>query len=279
VNQPKLVKLYSENSDFQRIETLQRNRTTRSRSREFFVEGVRPINQAIENGWAINAFVYSREKRLSRWAEELLAQPIATTHYELPLRLVEKLSDKKDTSELLALVAMPPDDLARIPMQPNLLVVVFDRPANPGNLGAIIRSCDALRVDGLIITGHAVDLYDPETIRATTGSFFAVPAVRLASHQQLAPWFEQVRNRTGSLQIVGTSAKAELPIAKCDFTPPTVLVIGNETHGLGEAYRALCDHMVTIPMDGSATSLNVACATSIMLYEIDRQRRRSPREK
>lgn len=278
MNPPKLVKLYSENSDFQRIETLQRNRIKRGRSREFFVEGVRPINQALENGWTINAFVYTREKRLSHWAQELLARPIAATHYELPLRLIEKISDKEDTSELLAVVAMPPDDLARIPMRPNLLVVVFDRPASPGNLGALIRSCDALRVDGLIITGHAVDLYDPETIRATTGSFFAVPAVRLASHQQLVPWFEQVRNTLGALQIVGTSAQAQISIAECDFTPPTVLVIGNETHGLGEAYRALCDRMATIPMDGSATSLNVACAASIMLYEIDRQRRHSTRE-
>jgi TrmH family RNA methyltransferase len=278
VNQPKLVKLYSENSDFQHIETLQRSRTKRSRSREFFVEGVRPINQAIENGWTINALVYAREKRLSHWAQDLLARPIAATHYELPLRLIEKLSDKEDTSELLALVAMPPDDLARLPVRRNLLVVVFDRPASPGNLGALIRSCDALRVDGLIITGHAVDLYAPETIRATTGSFFAVPAVRLASRQALAPWFDQVRAKLGALQIVGTSAKARLPIAECDFTSPTVLVIGNETHGLGEAYRALCDRMTAVPMDGSATSLNVACAASIMLYEIDRQRRNAARE-
>jgi TrmH family RNA methyltransferase len=133
-------------------------------------------------------------------------------------------------------------------------------------------------VDGLIITGHAVDLYDPEAIRATTGSFFTVPAVRLASHQELVPWFDQVRAKLGALQIIGTSAKARLPIADCDFTPPTVLVIGNETHGLGEAYRALCNRMATIAMDGSATSLNVACAASIMLYEIDRQRRNAARE-
>lgn len=274
---PKLVKLYSENSDFQHIETLRRNRTKRNRSREFFVEGVRAIQQAIHNGWTINAFVYSRDKRLSRWAEDILARPIAKTHYELPLKLVEKLSDKQDTSELLALVAMPQDDLARIPVRTHLLSVVLDRPANPGNLGAILRSCDALRADGLIITGHAVDLYDPETIRATTGSFFAVPAIRLASHHQVLPWFKHVRDRLGPLQIVGTSAKAKLSIADRDFTLPTVLVIGNETHGLGENYRSLCDCMVTIPMHGSATSLNVACATSIILYEVDRQRRNSTR--
>ena len=70
-----------------------------------------------------------------------------------PAPLMEKLSQKEDTSELIAIVAMPADDLARIPERENLLVVVVDRPTNPGNLGTVIRSCDALRVDGVIIDG------------------------------------------------------------------------------------------------------------------------------
>ena len=150
--------------------------------------------------------------------------------------------------------------------------MVFDRPANPGNLGTVIRSCDALRVDGVIITGHAVDLYDPETIRATAGSFFAVPTVRLPSQNELVPWLEGLRRRLPRLQVVGTSAKAQSPSRSTISRAPTVLLIGNENHGLSENYRALCDAMVTIPMYGSATSLNVACATSILLYEIARQR-------
>ena len=151
--------------------------------------------------------------------------------------------------------------------------MVFDRPASPGNLGTIIRSCDALHVDGLVITGHAADLYDPETISATTGSFFALPVVRLPSRKELMPWFATIEQTIGSFQIVGSSAKAEEEITTHDFTKPTILVIGNETWGLSAGYKELCDSIVRIPIYGSATSLNVACAASVMLYEIDRQRR------
>lgn len=267
-----IIRIYTENAEFQHIETLRRNRTKRSRSGEFFVEGVRPINQALQHRWTINALVYSREKRLSDWAEGVIANAGAKILYELPAALMEKLSQKEEASELLAIVAMPADAVSRIPARDSLLAVVFDRPASPGNLGTVIRSCDALGVDGLIITGHAVDLYDPETIRATTGSFFSVPMVRLPSHTELIPWLDGLRRRFGSLRVVGTSAKATIPVYKHDFTAPTVLLIGNENHGLSESYRALCDVMVTIPMAGSATSLNVACATSILLYEVARQR-------
>jgi len=272
-----ITKILTENSDFQYIETIQRNRTKRNRSGEFVVEGVRAIKQAVRNHWTINALVYSRDRRISDWAEGVIEHSGAKVHFVLSTPLMEKLSEKEDTSELIAITAMPADDLARIPERKNLLVVVLDRPTNPGNLGTIIRSCDALRVDGVIITGHSVDLYDPETVRATTGSFFSLPVIRLPSFNVLIPWFEGLKQRLDRLQIAGTSAKAEISIQNYDFTEPTILLVGNESHGLSENARALCDAMVTIPMYGSATSLNVACATSILLYEVDRQRRTGER--
>jgi len=268
-----IIKINTKNSEFQYIETLRRNRVKRGQAGEFFVEGVRSIDQALRNGWQINALVYTREKRLSDWATGVLSRANAQRHNELPANLLGELSQKEEPSELLALAAIPTDDLSRLPQRANPLVVVLDRPILPGNIGAIIRSCDALRVDGLIITGHSADLYDPETIRASTGSFFSMPATRLPSHKELLPWLEQMKASHPSLQVIGTSAKAAAPINAHDFRVPTVLVAGNETHGISESYRALCDAMVTIPMSGSASSLNLAIATSIILYEVDRQRR------
>ena len=142
----------------------------------------------------------------------------------------------------------------------------FDRPASPGNLGSIIRSCDALHADGLVITGHAVDLYDPETISATTGSFFALPVVRQAGFSDLLPWFDQIRAKLGTFQLIGTSEDAPETIDQHDFQGATLLALGNETWGLSAAYQQSCNMLVKIPMSGSASSLNVASAASILLY-------------
>lgn len=270
---PRVIKVYSENNHYQHAEVLKRNRAKRQQYGEFYLEGVTPINRAIESGWPMRALIYSAERRLSKWAQEVIANSTAETHLELSRDLMAKLSDKDEPSEVVALVAMPPDDLSRIQIGPNLLVVAFDRPSNPGNLGTIVRSCDALRADGLIISGHAVDLYDPQTIRATVGSLFSLPVVRSPSHSALRSWFAQVRRQIGDLQVVGTSASAEQDILDIDLTRPTVIAIGNETLGLSSSYRELCDVLIRIPIYGSATSLNVACAASIVLYEADRQRR------
>lgn len=272
MKRPEQIKIFTENNDFQYIETLRRNRTKRFRAREFFVEGVRAVNQAIQYHWQITALIYSRDRELSHWAEDVLAATPVQRHYSLPQHLMDRISQKEDTSEIIALVQMPEENLDRIPIQQNALIVVLDRPSSPGNLGTIIRSSDALGVHGIVMTGHAADLYDPETIRATTGSFFAVPVIPLTSYQDLIPWVNRLRNELPDLQLVGTSAKSSLPINEVNFRQPTMVFIGNETAGLSENNRSLCDRMVTIPMGGSASSMNVACATSIILYEISRQR-------
>ncbi len=273
---PKITHIRSEDANFQYLETIQRNRAKRHQLKQFIFEGVRPVTQALQYGWDIRLLAYSREKRLSDWAEGILNSCPAPQHYELPIDLLHKISQKDEPSEILAVAAMAEDCLERIPEKDPLLVLVLDRPGNPGNLGTIIRTCDALGGSGIVVTGHAADLYDPETIRATTGSFFAVPVVRQPSHKELLPWFEALRQRHHGLQIVGTSAKAQKPIHALDLTGPVILLIGNENHGLSQAYRELCDAMVTIPMaGGSASSLNAASAASIMLYEVSRQRHQS----
>ena len=271
---PKIVRIYSENATFQLIEALRRNREKRQKQHEFLVEGVRQINLAVQQGWTIKAWLYTPEHKPSDWASKLLEHSAAPIHYELSAPLLAKLSSKEETSELLALVAMPEDKLERIPIRPNLLVLIFDRPANPGNLGTLIRSADSLGVDGLVITGHAADLYDPETISASVGTLFTLPTVRVGSPRALEPWFDQIRAAIGAFAIVGSSAKAEYEIDQHDWTQPTLLVIGNETVGMSAHYRDLCNVIVKIPMSGSASSLNVACAASILLYEIQRQRRK-----
>lgn len=267
-------KIHSKNAVYQKFEVLKTNRNKRYRYFEFFVEGVRNINEAVANGWEITSFLYAPEKPLSNWARELLRTVKTQINYELPEGLMAELSGKTDTSELLAVVEMKPDDLSRLPLNENPLFALFDRPSNKGNLGSILRSCDAMGVDGLIITGHAVDLYEPEVIAASMGSFFHVPAVRVPDNEQLFAWIAMMRERCSGFQVVGTTAHKEMNIADVDFNRPTLLLIGNETEGLNRTFKEICDVLATIPMGGnsSASSLNVACAATVLFYEAARQR-------
>ena len=263
----KAIRLYSENNDFQFAETLKNNRTKRQKARRFFVEGVRNITQAVAHSFELEAFYSTYGARLSDWATDILRQAGAETHYQLPAELMAKLSDKHQPSELVAVVRMPEDDLSRISAPPGARLVLVDRPSNPGNLGTLLRSCDAFNVSGVIITGHAVDLYEPLVLRASMGSFFAVPIVRLPSHRELMDWTRRLRAEPAGLQVIGTSAKSELNVRDEPLSSRVLLLFGNETTGLSAAYRELCDKVVTIPMAGSASSLNLSCAASIVLYE------------
>ncbi|MFA4941428.1 MAG: TrmH family RNA methyltransferase [Patescibacteria group bacterium] len=267
----KTVKISTENAEFQVINALKTNREKRNH-KGFIFEGVRNINNAIKYGWDIKSFFFSSEKGLSGWARNILKNSQAECCYDLSLYLLNILSNKEEPSELLALANISKDNLSKITIKKDLLVVVFDRPSSPGNLGTIIRSCDAIGADGLIITGHAVDVYDPETISATTGSLFSLPIVRLSSQNELELWIQKVKKILPSLEVVGTDENGAETIYEHDFKKPAIILAGSEKWGLSAGYKELADVMVKIPMQGSASSLNVAVATSIIISEVKRQR-------
>ena len=263
---PRSRTIRSANADFQLALALRDNRRQRARQGRFLVEGVRSIDAAIAGGWTIDSFWLAGGQPLSRWARDLLESGVARTHVELTATLMEQLSSKDETSELVALVDVPPDDLERIPRRADGLLVVLDRPASPGNLGSVIRSADALGADGVVVVGHAADVYEPQTVRASQGSLFALPVVRVESQDELEPRLE-------GLRVVGTSARGDAAVDDVDLRRGTALVLGNETKGLSWAWRERADTLVRIPQHGSASSLNLAAAAAILLYEADRQRR------
>jgi TrmH family RNA methyltransferase len=271
---PRHLEVSTANTAFQRIDVLRRNRNKRHRYGEFVVEGVRAINGALAGDWTVRSFAYPRDRQLSRWTTDILATSTAESHLAVAPALFDTISEKEDSSELLAVVAMRPDSVERIPTGPGMAVVVVDRPGSPGNLGTLIRSCDAFGVAGVIVTGHGVDLYEPATIRASVGSFFSVPCIALESHREGAEWVGELRGSYSGLTVVGTSARASSELRDFHWGTEVVLLVGNETNGLSHAYREMCDDIVRIHMRGTATSLNAAVATSIVLYELDTHRRR-----
>jgi len=273
VARARALRVTTRNASFQQWQALLTNRNKRQRLGEFLVQGVRPIDAAIAHGWQVRAFLHGGDVR-SEWAIGLLGNAGNAQEVQLAPELLRELGEKDDTlPELVAVVAMPGDGLERIELPEAGLVVIFDRPTSPGNLGSLIRSCDALGVDGVIVTGRAADIYDPKTVRASRGSLFAVATVRVESPGAVVSW---LRGRPRPYALVGTSEDATLDVWSHDFTGPSAVVVGNETHGMSSFWSGHCDAIIRIPMTGFASSLNATVAASITLYETCRQRQSGP---
>lgn len=251
------------NARFQQWEALLTNRSKRHRAGEFVVQGVRPVTLAVDNGWPIHALIHRSGAALSKWALDLV-NTLDTLHVTMASELLDELAEKAASVEIVAVVGCAPDNLARIPEHG--LTVVFDRPTSPGNVGTLIRSADAFGAAGVIVTGHAADIYDPKTVRSSTGSLFSVPVVRADGVP--TKWLEQ-----SGAQVIGLDETGTVELAELDLTGPVVLVVGNETTGLSTAWRNACQVIAHIPIGGGASSLNAASAGTVALYEASRQRR------
>ena len=269
-----IQKIFSKNAAYQKFEVLKTNRNKRHKYKEFFVEGVRNINEAIRNNWQINSFLYSGEKKLSPWAADLLKTIKTKINFELTDTLMGDLSSKEEVSELLAIIQMKNEKDNTISFSENPVIVLFDRPSNKGNLGTMLRSCDAFGIDALVITGHAVDIYDPEVISSSTGSFFNIPFLKLSSNSEIDQYINNLKSQYPQIKIIGTTPHQQTRLQDVDMTTPIFLLIGNETDGLNQHYIEICDIIATIPMSANsfASSLNVSCAATVMFYEINRQR-------
>jgi TrmH family RNA methyltransferase len=275
-SQSRALRITTRNSAFQVLLSLRDNRQKRHAAARFIVEGVRPISLAVEYGWEFDAVAYDPGRTRSPWAAGILAKQPSATRYEVAPALLAELSGKDDTSELLAVVRMRPTPVSAIEPRADLLAVVLDRPGNPGNLGTLIRSSDALGAHAVVVTGHAADPHEPAALTASRGSFFALP-VCTGDAGEVEALVARTASAFDTCQLIGADESGSVDAADCDLRVPTVLVVGNETHGLSRAYRERCDVLVRIPMAGAASSLNVAVAGSILLYEARRQRaRRTP---
>lgn len=256
---------------FQQWLALASNRSKRHRARSFLIQGVRPLDVAVARGWPLRALLHTTGSR-SSWAEALLSGPTLATRIAMADGLLAELGGKEDgVPEVVGVAAIPDDDLGRIGASPDL-VVIADRPTSPGNLGSLLRSADALGAQGMVVTGHAVDPYDPKVVRASRGSLFALPTVQVAGPEETLAWASGLAR---PLAVVGTGEAGSVAAWEHDFRPPTAVVVGNEAAGMSRAWADACSTVVRIPMVGSASSLNAAVAGSVVLYEACRQRRRS----
>ncbi len=262
----KEVKISKRENTFQHLIVLKTNRTKRFESKEIFVEGVRNINLALKYHWKVKHWIYGKYSKLSDWAKNTINKNQTFENYSFSDELLSEISGKTDTSELMAVFEMKQMKV-EINDKKSPLIVLFDRPSKKGNLGSIIRSADAFGVDGIIVTGHSVDIYDPEVIGASMGSYFTMPIEKIDTNADVIAKFESIKKTYPNLQILATTELGNSNIREIDYNLPTIIMIGNESMGLSKFLLETANIQVKIPMVGEASSFNASCAGSIFLYE------------
>lgn len=268
-----IISLNKETNELQRVLTLQTNRNKRHRYREFVIEGRLAIEEAEKKGWKVRSIFYSKERSLPIWAENYMAEGKYDTAYALTNQLMNKISDKTESAEIVAIIEQPSRSFTSYLPKHRDVVVVLDEPKSPGNLGMMIRSSVAFGVSTILISGHGADEFDPQCIRASRGTFFSASIYRVAGIKDFIRQFEAWK-KTYNMQIVATGNQGSTPLEKAQLDADVLfLVLGNETNGLSAGYQQLANQFVQIPLEGEFTSLNVAAAGSIFLYEIFRQRK------
>jgi TrmH family RNA methyltransferase len=251
----------SANAEYQVLDALRTNRQTRNRENAFLVEGVRNIDAALAHGWRVHRALAVAGARRSTWAQSVIAR--VDDVVELTPELFATLTDRDEPPELLLVVEKRTWALDDVVVDDDCVLTVLDRPTNPGNIGTIIRGTDALGGRGVIVIGHGADPYDPRSVRASTGSFFALPIIEIDRVEDLRAW---------GVRLVATD-EGGTDIASANLAPPVALLFGNETRGLSRALRDEAELTVAIPMrSGTASSLNVAAAHAIVLYEVYRRK-------
>lgn len=262
----------TENAEFQIIQALKLNRTKRSQTGEIFIEGIESIKQADRAGVEITRIITPNIDKLSNWSKDLILKNRAAKIIDMSFDLYKSICDREEPSEIVVTAKIAPIILhdLKLPEQPFLLI--FDRPSDYGNLGSLIRSANSFGVDAMLIIGHSVDVYDPKVIRSSLGSIFHSAIIPIQSMQEFEAWASE-QKRINNLSIVGTDSTGAVSLANHPLTKPIAIVLGNEAKGMSVALKNLCDYVVSIPVSGVVNSLNVACAGSILLWDVHRNSR------
>lgn len=242
-------------------------RKNRQKEGAFVVEGVRGVLAAIEGKATIETLLFCPDLLSSLPGRNALVtlqnQNIACV--AVSAAIFAAISERDNPTGLAAIVQARLTGVNEWEVAPAGLYVALVEVADPGNVGTILRTMDAVGATGLILVGNCVDPFHPTAVKASMGSLFAVPVATVNDVPKLIDWARQ-----GGLQIVATSAKATQSFWEVGVSRPVLLLMGSERHGLDLASQQAADLTLTIPMHGTATSLNLAVATGLMLYEMFR---------
>lgn len=249
-----------------------RDRRYRDESQKYIIEGYREIERALRGEVPFLVFFYSKELFLGSNEMSLIAKMRANRVeiLEVSTAVFAKLSYRDRPDGLLGVARQTHLSLAdidhkfKIGQSPFFLIA--EAIEKPGNLGSILRSSDAAGIDAFFVCDRCTDIYNPNVVRSSVGTLFSVPIIEATSEEAIR-WLKEK-----GIKIVAATPEAEDEFTKADLKGPIAIVVGTEQLGLSQKWKEAATVQVKIPMKGIADSLNVAAATTLLLYEILRQR-------
>jgi len=249
-----------------------RDKRERDRSQSFLIEGYRELLRGVKGGVPLIGLFFSPEHFLgtneSALIEKIREQGVEVM--EVSKAVFEKMSYRDRPDGLIAIATQTHLSLQdldyKISKDHPPFFLIAESIEKPGNLGTILRSCDAAGVDALLVCDRCTDIFNPNVVRASVGTLFTVPVVEVSSDEAIE-WLKDHKIKT-----VATTPDAPETFTRTDLTGPIAVAVGTEQLGLSKKWMEQADIQVSIPMHGAADSLNVATATTLLLYEVLRQR-------
>ncbi len=234
----------------------------------FIIEGMKIVEECINNKYPLEDIIYSDELLNIRGGEELFDR---IRNYNklinVPSKLFKEISDTETPQWIMATAKFKKNSIEEIEKSKNPFILLLEEIQDPGNMGTIIRTADAFNIDGIIVTAGSVDVYNPKVVRSTMGSIFRTPIYHISNKLE---FIEKLKIQ--GYRIYSTSLEAKKHIHEIDFNDASIILIGNESRGVSDSISSLADELIKIPILGGAESLNVGIASSIIMYEAMRQR-------
>ncbi|WP_396156893.1 TrmH family RNA methyltransferase [Flavobacterium macrobrachii] len=243
---------------------LQEKAKARKQSGTFLIEGIREIELAIKGNYELETILICPE--LTDLSNNLIIQKSNNPIIEISKEVYQKLAYRDTTEGIIAVAKTKSHQLSDLKLPENPLILVMESIEKPGNIGAMLRTCDAAKVDAVIIANPKTDLYNPNMVRSSVGCLFT-NQIATASTEETIDFLQQ-----NNINFYSATLQNSTSYHTQNFTKPTALVVGTEATGLTEPWREKATQNIIIPMQGEIDSMNVSVAAAILLFEAKRQR-------